>query len=308
MSLLKLGIIGLSKGNGHPFSFSSIINGYSDKHLSESGWKIIYEYIKAQKNSSIGFKNAKITHAWTQDEKTTEKLCRACLIPEKAKNIHDLIGNVDAVIIARDDYASHYPMAKLFLDEKIPIFVDKPLTIKLSELKKFSKYLKNGKLMSCSSLRYAAELDFLKEDISNYGELKLIRGAVINNWEQYGIHILEGLLSSINLKPISIIPNETPHSSFIIKLESEVMFQIDCLGDVPKTFSIEVWGTKKRSRHEIIDNFTMFKRMLKSFTNSIIIDKPSIPAEETINLIKLLIAGKIASEEKREVYLKELVI
>ena len=65
---------------------------------------------------------------------------------------------------------------------------------------------------------------------------------------------------------------------------------------------------QRRIEDEIIDNFTMFKRMLKSFTNSIMTDKPPIPAEETINLIKLLIAGKIASEEKREVYLKELVI
>ena len=33
----SIGIIGLSEGNGHPFSYSSIINGYSPEGLAASG-------------------------------------------------------------------------------------------------------------------------------------------------------------------------------------------------------------------------------------------------------------------------------
>jgi hypothetical protein len=34
----NVGILGLSEGNGHPFSFSAIINGYDDVGLTEGGW------------------------------------------------------------------------------------------------------------------------------------------------------------------------------------------------------------------------------------------------------------------------------
>ena len=36
--MIKIGIIGTSEGNGHPYSFSAIINGYDDKNMSMSGW------------------------------------------------------------------------------------------------------------------------------------------------------------------------------------------------------------------------------------------------------------------------------
>ena len=32
--MIKLGIIGFSKNNGHPYSFSAIINGYDREHAN----------------------------------------------------------------------------------------------------------------------------------------------------------------------------------------------------------------------------------------------------------------------------------
>ena len=39
--------------------------------------------------------------------------------------------------------------------------------------------------MSCSGLRYARELDDVRSNILDYGEIKLIRGAVIDVWYNY---------------------------------------------------------------------------------------------------------------------------
>ena len=39
-----------------------------------------------------------------------------------------MIGSVDGLIIARDNM--HYKIAKPFLEKKIPVFIDKPLTFK----------------------------------------------------------------------------------------------------------------------------------------------------------------------------------
>ena len=61
--MIRTGIIGLSEGNGHPYSFSAIINGYNEEYLSQSGWNVILEYLKAQEEKEFKQFNAKITHA-----------------------------------------------------------------------------------------------------------------------------------------------------------------------------------------------------------------------------------------------------
>ena len=199
-------------------------------------------------------------------------------------------------------------MARIFLQKKIPVFIDKPLTVKVEELKYFKQHLETGLLMSCSGLRYARELDDVRSNILDYGEISLIRGAVVNNWEQYGIHLLESLLSAIISDSVSILPVNAKHSSFIIQLDSGAIFQIDSLGNVPKTFIIDIWGTKKRSSHEITDNFSAFRRTLWHFINYLKKGVIAIPAIETIELMKIIIAGKIAQSENREVFIKEVNI
>ena len=43
---LKIGIIGISEGNGHPYSWSSIFNGFDEKELIKCPYPAIIEYLK----------------------------------------------------------------------------------------------------------------------------------------------------------------------------------------------------------------------------------------------------------------------
>ena len=56
----------------------------------------------------------------------------------------DVIGKVDAVIIGEDIGAVHLELARPFIDNDIPIFIDKPLTDNEVDLKQFIKYFKAG--------------------------------------------------------------------------------------------------------------------------------------------------------------------
>lgn len=48
--MIKVGIIGLhNKDNGHPFSFSAIINGYDKKNFKSSPYKVILDYLEKRK-------------------------------------------------------------------------------------------------------------------------------------------------------------------------------------------------------------------------------------------------------------------
>ena len=175
----------MSEGNGHPFSFSAIVNGYSEPDLAASGWPMIHDYVRRRDRSEFGIDGLRVTHAWTQDDRTTELLCRACLIEHAVSEPGEMIGRVDAVIIARDDYESHCAMAVPFLEAGLSVFVDKPLALDAHELKSLIPYLESGRLMSCSAMRYALELDGVRAGLKEYGDMKLVRGAIVSSWEKY---------------------------------------------------------------------------------------------------------------------------
>ncbi len=304
----SFGIIGVSEGNGHPFSYGSIINGYDPAGLAASGWPGIYEYVRRRHASEFGLHGWTITHAWTQDPETTKRLCAACRIPNAVGDYRDIIGKVDAVIIARDDYETHFEMAWPFLQAGLPVFVDKPLSLEVSELRAFKPYLEKAQLMSCAGMRYSRELDEPRAELAAYGRLKLIRGAIVLSWEKYAVHLLEAILAITPAHAISVQMLPAEHASAVVRLDDGVLIEIDALGESPRTFHLELFGTQRTGSFDIFDNFSMFRRMLWQFAESIRTGQPAIPPERTLEIMRILIAGRIAGRENREVLLNEITL
>jgi hypothetical protein len=302
----SIGIVGLSEGNGHPFSYSSIVNGYSPEGLAASGWPGIYQYVRRRHASEFGLDGWAITHAWTQDPDSTKKLCAACRIPHGVGDYREFLGKVDAVIIARDDHEVHFQMAMPFLEAGLPVFVDKPLSLEVSELRAFKPYLEKGQLMSCSGMRYSRELDEPRADLAAYGRLKLIRCAIVLSWEKYGIHLLEAALAITPARPVSVRMLPAEHASAVVLLDDGVPIQIDALGECARTFHLELFGTERTGAFDITDNFSMFRRMLWQFAESMRTGVPAIPPERTLEIMRVLIAGRISRAENREVFLHEI--
>jgi hypothetical protein len=186
------------------------------------------------------------------------------------------------------------------------VFVDKPLSLEISELRFFKPYLENGQLMSCSGMRYSRELDEPRVGLAAYGQLKLIRGAIVLSWEKYGVHLLEAILAMIPARPVSVRMLAASHSSAVVRLDDGVLIQLDALGECAGTFHLELFGTKRTGAFDITDNFSMFRRMLWEFTESIATGQPAIPPDRTLEIMRVLIAGRMARKENREVLLDEL--
>ncbi|WP_342473017.1 Gfo/Idh/MocA family oxidoreductase [Metasolibacillus sp. FSL H7-0170] len=302
----KLGLIGLTEGNGHPYSWGAIINGYNKDALAKANWDIIYNYVRKRDISEFGFDNIKISHVWTQDNIVSENLASAINAEHVVQNYMDMVDEVDAVIIARDDYENHLEMAKPFLEAGIKVLVDKPLTLDLSELIYFKNYLLNGQLMSVAGLRFAKELDDVKADIDSFGKLQTIHSSVIMDWEKYGIHIIDGVLGIINEKPKYIKYVSDGAGLYVVGFESGLTWTINTLGNSVKTFNIEIWSECKRATVEIQDNFSMFRRMLYRFVKLVEENKVIYNPENTLISIALLIAGKISRENDKKIILDEL--
>jgi predicted dehydrogenase len=306
--MIETAIIGWSDGNGHPFSYSSIVNGYSDEGLAQSGWPGIYQYVRRRHSSEFGIDGLTITHAWTQDPEVTQRLCAACKIPCAATDPESLIGKVRAVILARDDFPTHYEMAKPFLEAGLRVFIDKPLSVDLSELRFYKPYLESGQLMSCSGMRYARELDEPRANLASFGRLKLVRGAVVLTWEKYGVHLIDAVLGMTGARPVSVLVVPAEHMSAIIRFDDGMLFQLDALENCPPTFHIDLFGSERTAAIDITDNFSMFRRMLWEFSHSIQTGIPAIPAERTIDSMGVLIAGRLSAQQKREVSLNEIAL
>ena len=305
---IRLGIIGINEGNGHPFSFSAIINGFDRDGMRDSGWDVIYEYLICRHASEFGFDGVQVTHAWTQDAEQTRKLARASRIPNVVADVDDMLDEVDGVIIARDDYETHFPLAKKFLKKGKFVFIDKPLSLDVAELAFFRKYLEDATLMSCAGARYARELDEIRAGIDRFGEIKLIRGTVVNGMEKYGIHMLDGIFGVTGFQVKSVSCFQAKHTSMMIRNEDNSLIYIDALGSAAKTLQFDFWSDKKRFHAETNDNFTMFRRLLADFIRMIRTRKPAIDPELVINSMKVLIAANLSRKENREVNIDEIVI
>lgn len=297
----RVGIIGLSPGNGHPFSYSSIINGYSDRGLHEAGWPGIYDYVRCRHASEFGVGDLTVTHAWTQDPAQTSSLCLAANIEHAVSAPENMIGEVDAVIVARDDHATHRYFAEPFLDANIPVFIDKPLTLNSDDLEYFIPFLEKGVLMSCSGMRYAKELDAPRSGLSDYGNLKMVRGAIVNNWECYGIHLLDAIFPLLKSRPVSVRALSSHHECLAITMSDGMSIVIDALHETPKILRAEFFGSAKITCHDISDNFSMFRRLLWEFWGMVRHQRPPYSPQCTIDTIGTLIAGKQALQTNSEV-------
>jgi len=288
--VIRTGIIGFSEGNGHPFSFSAIVNGYDDLAFAEAGWPVILDYLRKQPANRFGIEGVRITHAWTQNSMLTAQLCSATGIQHNCTEVSDMIGEVDAVIIARDDWESHCKLALPFLRNGTPVFVDKPLTLDSADLANFMPYLERGKLMSCSGLRYATELDDLRVSESDVRAVRLVAGTVLNGLEKYGIHLIEavaGLGGSFS-RPVELTRLKASHDSLLLHFENGVPFHLDCLGSVAKTFHLSFFGDKSHRHYDLYDNFSAFRRTLEQFFDMVRTSVPSIDPLETTRFMRLL--------------------
>src|SRR3990172_8944646 len=99
----KLGVIGMSPGNGHPYSWSAIFNGFDKKKMSKCPFPVIPQYLGEQDPETMCIEDAKVTHVWTHDRKVSEDIAGASLIPHVVDEMSDMIGEVDGVLLARDD-------------------------------------------------------------------------------------------------------------------------------------------------------------------------------------------------------------
>lgn len=297
---LRFAMLGMIAGNGHPYSWSAIFNGFDPVAMAHCPYPVIPKYLGAQPAGSLGIPGARVTHLWTDDPAEAPAVAAASLIPHIVPRAIDVIGHVDAVIIATDDGLDHVQRARPFVEAGLPVFVDKPLATSLEDLRTFIAWEKRGmKLLSSSGLRYAPELDTCLANLATLGELRWLCGLSCKTWERYGIHLLEPLFRIVGPGFVSVRLESAPGVEIAhLVHRSGVQLTLPVIYDGGATFGqMQVCGTAGQTAFKFSDTYTGFRRQMVSFVDYVRTGVAPYPFAETIEMMCVLIAG-IASKQQ----------
>lgn len=309
---IKLAMLGMVDGNGHPYSWTAIINGdYDAKVMADCGYEVIPQYLGAAPKGELGIPGAKVTHVWCDDPIDTEKVAKAALIPNMVEKPEDVIGQVDAVIIATDKGWEHVDRARPFIEAGIPMFIDKPMTDSQDGLKQFIEWQGQGKpLLSTSAMRYAREFTEARNKIKELGELRLITMTTSKSWERYGIHALEGVYPFLAPGGWQSVTNTGTEKANVVHCthQSGVDVVLAAVSDMYGSFGcLGLYGTEGNTSVQTKDTFYSFKAQLVAFVEYLKTGKLPFDFAQTIELMKIIIAGiRSRDENGRTVNLSEI--
>lgn len=273
---LKLGVIGLSEGNGHPYSWSAIFNGYDSVEMEKCGYPVIPRYLEQQQWPASQIKEARVTTIWTQDMALSRHIAKAAKIEHVVTCYTDMIGQVDAVLLARDDAYNHLQYAEPFLRQGIPIYIDKPIALSIDDLDRlYALEQYSGQIFTCSALRYSKQLALTTVDRQSLGPIKQITAFTPKSWCKYAVHIIEPVLNMLSEgdEPVEMTAPASDKSdgsgSLMVCWESGIQTNFFALGNGQSPISIRIFGTDSWMDFTFTDSFCAFKSALQAFIQGV---------------------------------------
>lgn len=291
---LRLAMLGMIEGNGHPYSWSAIINGYDPAAMAACPYAAIPGYLGRQPLEDVRIPGARVTHIWTDDPADAPKVAAASRIKNVVARAEDVIGQVDAVIIATDDGTDHVRRARPFIEAGLPVFIDKPMATELDELRQFLKWHSQGKIMlSTSGMRYAPEMRLSEEQQAHLGDLRWITSFTCKTWERYGIHALEAVEPLLGRGFQTVQAHASGRGDVMhITHTTGISLTIGALHDAYGSFgTVHLYGTGGDLSLKLKDTYHAFRGQLAAFIDMLRTGRPPLPFEETAELMAVIIAG-----------------
>jgi predicted dehydrogenase len=293
---LKLGVIGLSPGNGHPYSWSAIFNGYDQAAMESCGFPVIPRYLEKQQFPKDAIAEATVTHVWSQDRKIATHIAKAALIDNVVDHYADMIGQVDGVLLARDDAETHSQFATPFLQAGLPIYIDKPLALSVVSAKQLiDQQQYPGQLFSCSALRYAKEFMLSELEFAQLGHLRHIHATVPKDWDKYAVHVIDPILMLAKdrgtVKRIRAWRNKDT-TTLGVEYSEGLQVLVSTMGSSSAPLTLRVMGDLGWKDLFFQDTYFAFKSALFEFVQGIIHKDVRIDPDFMLEVVGLIEAGR----------------
>lgn len=295
--MIRLGVIGLSDGNGHPYSWSAICNGYDPAAMAACPFPAIPGYLSEQRFPDAQLSGVQVTHIWTQEPAVSAHVAAAARIPHVVAKATDMIPHVDAVLLARDDAEHHVEMSRPFLDAGLPLYIDKPVALSMADLDAlYEAQVFDGQIFSCSALRYAPSLMLDAAARDAIGPLRHIEAGVPKSWEKYAVHVLDPILEQAGRFGQSCTVEARcvggVHLATLV-FGDGLSVMVTCHGALPSDIRIRYVGERGFTDRTFTDTFVAFRAALARFLDGVRSRAVVTTRADLETVVRILESGRV---------------
>ena len=247
--MLKIGIIG--SDNSHAIAYSKLAN--VEKIVGDT---------------------CRVVGIWGQEEARTKEVAKEGQIETMVAKPEDLLELVDAAIVVDRHGDLHAEHALPFLENGLPVYVDKPFAISLADCQKMLNAAeKSGSLLSSfSPLRVAPSTTAIAEAAKSLGEIKVAHFAGPCDFESqyagpffYATHVAEIAIRLLKSEVESLQASRLGKNVNVqVWWKNGVNANFSYLGDAAYHFHTSLFGTEKMLAQEIIGGYSSYGEVLKS--------------------------------------------
>lgn len=290
----RLGVVGMSPGNGHPYSWSAICNGYDPQHLRRTEYPQIADYLAQQDWPAARLAEARVDYVWCEQKSQAVSVAEASCIHRVCDTYEELLNLCDALLLARDDVVERRPLVQAALDSGKPVFIDKPLGLSRAEAESWLQQQADPtQIFTASALRYAPEILLTPAERHALGPLQSIVASTPKYWHTYAVHLLEPLVAQWGAHAdYRFVHTSASGAQRSLSLAiDDIPVQVQCLGDVKTPIKIEYWGERERVTKTFADAFRCFKTSLSEALLQWATRQLRINRAETLKIAELISWG-----------------
>lgn len=228
---MKIGIIG--SDNSHAAAFAKAINV----------------------DRLTGFEGIQISHIWGMNAEETQDKVLKGNIRYVVLNPADMLNHIDAVLIVLRHGGLHLEHARPFLEARMPIFIDKPLTCSTGDARKILELAEKNQvpLTSFSMVRYDSAIQNLKQNLPGPGKSLTgdVAGVITPNVNEYGgmifygIHTTELMLEIFGYGVEKIYAIHRNENTIAIASYPQAIVTMHFMGQSAYLFCVTVHGKEK---------------------------------------------------------------
>ncbi len=160
------------------------------------------------------FADIEVVGVYSNEPAAAEKLHAKFSVPVLSDPA-DAVGRIDGLVITARHGDNHYPYAKPYIDSGIPMFIDKPITIREAEAVEFMRALRDKtiRISGGSSLKQDTYVARLRAEAEQEVDGKTVGGLVRAPYQSenayggfyfYAQHLVEMVCEIFGRAPISV--------------------------------------------------------------------------------------------------------
>lgn len=279
--MIRLGLVGVN--TSHADAFSRIFNGSATDEPTVEGGRVVAIW------GNEG------------DGERVEELAAKHDISTKVADASDMLGAIDAVLIV-DDHGggeTHAALARPFIEAGLPTFIDKPMTTSYRDAADlFELADKTGApLLSCSALRFAAELEPARAELERIGKLSSVISTGPGDWYYYGVHAVE-LLGAVAGTGAATLHRHSfdQRDVAVISYPDGPTGIVQTLRDASYVFELVAYGEKGHLSIQVKDSLAFYSNTMREVVKMAQTGTSPLTAAQTLEVLAILRAGQASAE------------